>query len=50
MPKVKEKSSIEKFYDTLREDERELLSVYLQKPIYESLSDKFDELLKNANK
>ena len=49
MTKPKEKSSIEKFYDGLHEDEKTLLSLYLQKPMYESLSDKFDDLLKNQD-
>ena len=52
MTKSKEKNSIEKFSDTLHQEEKAFLSTYLQKPTYESLSDKFDELLKkqDANK
>jgi len=46
MDKTKEKNSIEKFFDTLNEKEKELLSIYLKKQVYGSLSDKFDELLK----
>jgi len=46
MIEVKEKNSVEKFLDTLSGDEKLLLSSYLQKKTYESLSDKFDELLK----
>jgi hypothetical protein len=44
--KAKVKSSIEKFSDTLPENEKIFLSDYLQKPKYESLSNTFDELLK----
>lgn len=42
----KDKNSIEKFIDTLNTDEKELLSTYVKEETYESLSDKFDDLLK----
>lgn len=52
MAKQKEKTAVEKFFDALNEEEKELLSAYLQKQVYESLSDKFDEIIKrpHANK
>ena len=46
MNKAKEKNSIEKFFDTLADEEKPLIFSYLQKRTYESLSEKFDELLK----
>lgn len=46
MSKQKQKTAVEKFFDTLNEEEKEILSVYLQKQEYESLSGKFDGLLK----
>ncbi len=49
MNKAKEKNSIEKFFDTLGNDEKLLLSSYTQKKTYESLSEKFDELLKKLH-
>lgn len=47
MNKTKEKNSIERFFDTLSKEEKELFSIYLKKQVYGSLSDKFDELLRN---
>ena len=44
-----EKDTIKKFVDTLGEDEKNLLSTYLSVKTYESLSDKFDELLKELH-
>lgn len=49
MNKAKEKNSIEKFFDILGNDEKLLLSSYTQKKTYESLSEKFDELLKKPH-
>ena len=49
MTKPKEKKSLEKFFDTLLSDEKSLLSTYLQKETYESLSETFDELLRKPH-
>ena len=40
---------MEKFFDALSNDEKLILSSYVQKKTYESLSDKFDELLKKPH-
>jgi outer membrane protein assembly factor BamD (BamD/ComL family) len=44
-----EKTSIEKFTDTLNEEEKTLLSSYLKSKTYESLSEKFEEILKELH-
>ena len=49
MTNPKEKNSLEKFFDTLGNDEKLLFSSYVQKKTYESLSDKLDELLKKPH-
>ena len=49
MDKPKEKNSLEKFFDTLPNNEKSLLSAYLQKETYESLSETFDELLRKPH-
>jgi hypothetical protein len=46
---MKEKNSIERFVDTLDEKEKSLLSNYLTAKTYESLSEKFDEILKKSH-
>lgn len=43
------KNSIEKFVETLDEDEKALLSKYITTKTYESLSEKFDEILKKSH-
>ena len=49
MVKAKEKSSVEKFFDILGNEEKPLLLSYLQKRTYESLSERFDDLLKKPH-
>ena len=43
------KTSIQIFFDSLEQEEKELLSDYLKDSTYESLSKKFDSLLEQVN-
>ena len=45
----KEKNSLEKFIDTLSKEEKSLLSTYLTCRTFESLSKKYDEILKKSH-
>lgn len=49
MSKAKEKSSVEKFFDILGDEEKSLLLSYLRRKTYESLSERFDDLLKKPH-